>query len=65
MFSEGHRLKSLQGGHTLSAIYTKGAMPLYKVTCMPRGHALGVVSRLYYVYSLRGPHCFLKDAYGT
>ncbi|KAG8755147.1 hypothetical protein FRC14_004309 [Serendipita sp. 396] len=31
-----------EGGHALSALYTKGAMPLYKVTCMPRGHALGV-----------------------
>ncbi|KIM33129.1 hypothetical protein M408DRAFT_325952 [Serendipita vermifera MAFF 305830] len=31
-----------EGGHALAALYTKGAMPLYKVTCMPRGHALGV-----------------------
>lgn len=26
------------------ALYTEGAMPLHKVTCIPRGHALGVVS---------------------
>lgn len=26
------------------ALYTDGAMPLHKVTCVPRGHALGVVS---------------------
>jgi ATP-dependent Zn protease len=25
------------------ALYTEGAMPLHKVTCVPRGHALGVV----------------------
>lgn len=31
-----------EGGHALSALFTKGAMPLYKVTCMPRGQALGV-----------------------
>lgn len=32
-----------EGGHALTALYTEGAMPLHKVTCMPRGHALGVV----------------------
>ncbi len=32
-----------EGGHALIALYTDGAMPLHKVTCMPRGHALGVV----------------------
>jgi ATP-dependent metalloprotease len=34
-----------EGGHALAALYTKGAMPLYKVTCMPRGHALGVTTQ--------------------
>ena len=33
-----------QGGHALVALYTEGAMPLHKVTCMPRGNALGYVS---------------------
>jgi ATP-dependent Zn protease len=32
-----------EGGHALVALYTQGAMPLHKVTCVPRGHALGVV----------------------
>ncbi|KAJ2677279.1 hypothetical protein IWW42_000085 [Coemansia sp. RSA 1085] len=35
-----------EGGHTLAAMYTKGAMPLHKVTVMPRGHALGVTVQL-------------------
>ncbi|KAG8217513.1 ATP-dependent metallopeptidase Hfl [Butyriboletus roseoflavus] len=35
-----------EGGHALTALYTKGAMPLHKVTCVPRGHALGVTSQL-------------------
>src|SRR5258707_3420817 len=33
-----------EGGHALVALYTRGSMPLHKVTCMPRGHALGIVS---------------------
>ncbi|KAJ1957631.1 i-AAA protease yme1 [Dipsacomyces acuminosporus] len=35
-----------EGGHTLAAMYTPGAMPLHKVTIMPRGHALGVTVQL-------------------
>lgn len=35
-----------EGGHTLAAMYTEGAMPLHKVTIMPRGHALGVTMQL-------------------
>jgi ATP-dependent metalloprotease len=32
-----------EGGHALVALYTPGSMPLHKVTCIPRGHALGMV----------------------
>ncbi|KAJ1722737.1 hypothetical protein LPJ53_002874 [Coemansia erecta] len=35
-----------EGGHTLAAMYTPGALPLHKVTVMPRGHALGVTVQL-------------------
>ncbi|KAJ4487958.1 ATP-dependent peptidase [Lentinula aciculospora] len=35
-----------EGGHALVALYTDGAMPLHKVTCIPRGHALGYTSML-------------------
>jgi ATP-dependent metalloprotease len=35
-----------EGGHALVAMYTPGAMPLYKATIMPRGHALGITFQL-------------------
>jgi ATP-dependent metalloprotease len=35
-----------EGGHALAAIYTKGAMPLHKVTVIPRGNALGITFQL-------------------
>ncbi|KAL9035591.1 MAG: hypothetical protein Q9214_006508 [Letrouitia sp. 1 TL-2023] len=35
-----------EGGHALVALFTKASMPLYKVTIMPRGQALGITHRL-------------------
>lgn len=35
-----------EGGHTLMALFTKAASPLYKVTIMPRGLTLGVTHTL-------------------
>jgi ATP-dependent Zn protease len=32
-----------EAGHALAALYTPGARSLHKVTCMPRGHSLGLV----------------------
>lgn len=31
-----------EAGHALVCLFTKGALPLYKVTIMPRGQALGI-----------------------
>ncbi len=39
--AERHRLAVHEAGHTTAAYYTPGADPLYKVTIIPRGHALG------------------------
>ena len=38
---EHHRLAVHEAGHTAAAYYSPGADPLYKVTIIPRGHALG------------------------
>ncbi len=38
---EKHRLAVHEAGHTAAAYYTPGADPLYKVTIIPRGQALG------------------------
>lgn len=38
---ERHRLAVHEAGHTAVAYYTPGADPLYKVTIIPRGRALG------------------------
>ncbi|KAL9612441.1 MAG: hypothetical protein Q9167_002950 [Letrouitia subvulpina] len=35
-----------EGGHALVALFTKASMPLYKVTIMPRGQALGITHQL-------------------
>ncbi|KAH8117450.1 ATP-dependent metallopeptidase Hfl [Phellopilus nigrolimitatus] len=35
-----------EGGHALVSLYTEGAMPLHKVTCVTRGHALGLTQFL-------------------
>ncbi len=35
-----------EGGHALVAMFTAGAMPLYKATIMPRGQALGITHYL-------------------
>ena len=35
-----------EGGHTLVALFTNGAMPFHKVTVIPRGNALGVTVML-------------------
>ena len=38
---EKHRLAVHEAGHTAAAYYSPDADPLYKVTIIPRGHALG------------------------
>ncbi|KAK6340488.1 hypothetical protein TWF730_002238 [Orbilia blumenaviensis] len=35
-----------EGGHALVAMFTEGAIPLYKATIMPRGMALGITFQL-------------------
>lgn len=35
-----------EAGHALAALYTPGARSLHKVTCMPRGHSLGLTQTL-------------------
>lgn len=35
-----------EAGHALVAMFTEGAMPVYKATIMPRGHALGMTSMM-------------------
>jgi len=35
-----------ESGHALALLYTEGAIPLHKVTCVPRGHSLGMTTFL-------------------
>jgi ATP-dependent metalloprotease len=35
-----------EAGHALVALYTEGAMPLHRVTVIPRGHSLGSTLQL-------------------
>lgn len=35
-----------EGGHALASLFTEGAMPLHKVTILPRGPSLGHVYTL-------------------
>jgi len=35
-----------EAGHALCAIYSEGALPIYKATIVPRGNALGMVMQL-------------------
>ncbi|KAH7343639.1 ATP-dependent peptidase [Rhizoctonia solani] len=35
-----------EAGHALAALFTPGARSLHKVTCMPRGHSLGLTQTL-------------------
>ena len=44
--NERHRLAVHESGHTLAAWYLPHADPLYKVTIIPRGHALGGTHQL-------------------
>ena len=39
-----HAVAYHEGGHAIMALYTPGAMPIYKATIIPRGPALGLVS---------------------
>jgi cell division protease FtsH len=43
---ERHRLAVHEAGHTLVAHFLRNADPLYKVTIIPRGHALGGTQQL-------------------
>ncbi|MBT8115572.1 MAG: ATP-dependent zinc metalloprotease FtsH, partial [Arenicella sp.] len=43
---ERHRLAVHEAGHTAAAFYLPGTDPIYKVTIIPRGKALGITQQL-------------------
>lgn len=47
-----------EGGHALTSLLTDGAMPLHKVTILPRGGALGFVYNI--IYILIRQQCYQK-----
>lgn len=47
----------VKSGHTIVALLTKAAIPLHKVTILPRGSALGFVIQLTIIYRHQ---CYLK-----
>jgi len=58
---ERHRLAVHESGHTAVAHYLPTADPLYKVTIIPRGHALGGTHMLPEVERHTLPEDYLKD----
>ncbi|MBD3609832.1 MAG: ATP-dependent zinc metalloprotease FtsH [Gammaproteobacteria bacterium] len=58
---ERHRLAVHEAGHTLLAYYLPHADPLYKVSIIPRGSALGVTQQLPHEERHTLPEPYLKD----
>jgi len=58
---ERHRLAIHEAGHTLVAYYLPHADPLYKVTIIPRGQALGGTQQLPLAERHTLPENYLKD----
>ncbi|MDE3122365.1 MAG: ATP-dependent zinc metalloprotease FtsH [Paracoccaceae bacterium] len=58
---ERHRLAVHEAGHTAAAFFTPGADPLYKVTIIPRGRALGGTHMLEAEERHTLPEDYLRD----
>jgi len=58
---ERHRLAVHEGGHTAVGFYLPNADPVYKVTIIPRGQALGVTQQLPEVERHTLPEEYLRD----
>jgi cell division protease FtsH len=58
---ERHRLAVHEAGHTLAAYFLPHADPLYKVTIIPRGHALGGTHQLPEEERHTLPEDYLRD----